>query len=89
MQKQLKQSETDNTETQAPTTTRGQKINQLIHRTGVVAAKTAVGVGVGAVAGIGAVVAIAAAEVTLPALVVLKAFGFAGGAIGFLSGLKK
>ncbi len=67
----------------------GQRINRLIHRTGIIAAKTAVGVGVGAVTGIGAVVAIAAAEVTLPALVVLKTFSFAGGAVGFLRGLKK
>ncbi|MBF0328593.1 MAG: hypothetical protein HQL10_05510 [Nitrospirae bacterium] len=60
-----------------------------VHETGVVAAKTVAGVGVGAVAGVGAVVAIAIAEVTLPALMVLKICSFAGGALGFLKGIDK
>ena len=31
----------------------------------------------------------AAAEVAVPAILVLKAFGFTGGALGFLKGIKK
>jgi hypothetical protein len=60
-----------------------------VHESGLVAAKTVAGVGIGAAAGIGAVVAIAAAEVTVPALLVVQIFGFAGGAIGFLKGIGK
>lgn len=68
-----------------------QKISFLeaVHESGLVAAKTVAGVGVGAAVGIGAVVAIAAAEVTIPALLVLQIFGFAGGAVGFLKGISK
>ena len=51
--------------------------------------KTAAGLGVGIVTGISLVVAAAAAEVAVPAILVLKAFGLTGGAIGFLKGIKK
>jgi hypothetical protein len=52
---------------------------ETVHETGLVAAKTIAGVGIGAAAGIGAVIAISVAEVTIPALLVIKTFGFAGG----------
>jgi hypothetical protein len=68
---------------------KGFNLSEAVHRTGVIAAKTAAGIGVGAATGIGAVVAISVAEVTVPALLVLKIFGFAGGALGLLSGLSK
>ncbi len=68
---------------------KGFNLAEAVHRTGVIAAKTAAGIGVGAATGIGAVVAISVAEVTVPALLVLKIFGFAGGALGFLSGVSK
>ncbi len=61
----------------------------VVHDTGVVAAKTVAGVGIGAAMGIGAVVAIAAAEVIVPSLLVVQIFGFAGGAVGFLKGISK
>ncbi|HIJ60887.1 MAG TPA: hypothetical protein HPP56_09820 [Nitrospirae bacterium] len=64
-------------------------LNSFIYKSGMIAAKTAVGVGAGAVAGFGAIAALATAEITIPALIVLKTFGFAGGAIGFLNGLAK
>ena len=60
-----------------------------VHESGLVAAKTVAGVGIGAAVGIGAVVAIAAAEVIVPSLMVVQVFGFAGGAIGFLKGIRK
>ena len=62
---------------------------EVVHETGLVAAKTVAGVGVGAAAGIGAVVAISIAEVTIPALLVVQIFSFAGGALGFLKGMSK
>lgn len=62
---------------------------EAVHETGLVAAKTVAGVGVGAAAGIGAVVAISIAEVTIPALLVVQIFSFAGGALGFLKGMSK
>lgn len=61
----------------------------VVYETGLVAAKTVAGVGIGAVAGIGAIAAIAVAEVTLPALMVLKVCSFAGGSLGFLKGISK
>ncbi|MBF0507267.1 MAG: hypothetical protein HQL09_10590 [Nitrospirae bacterium] len=61
-----------------------------VHESGLVAAKTVAGVGIGAAAGIGAVVAISVAEVAVvPALLVVQIFGFAGGALGFLKGISK
>lgn len=63
--------------------------SQVVYETGLVAVKTVAGVGIGAAVGIGAVVAIVTAEVTLPALLIIKTFGFAGGAVGFLKGLNK
>lgn len=63
--------------------------SQVVYESGLVAAKTVAGVGIGAAVGIGAVVAIVTAEVTLPALLIIKTFGFAGGAVGFLKGLNK
>jgi hypothetical protein len=62
---------------------------RVVHETGLVAAKTVTGVAIGAVAGIGAIAAIAVAEVTIPALMVLKICSFAGGSIGLLKGLSK
>ena len=57
-------------------------------RTGMVLCKTAAGVGLGIVAGVGAMIAASVAEVVIPAMLVMKAFGLTGGAIGFLRGLK-
>jgi hypothetical protein len=64
-------------------------LRDVVYRTGLVAAKTVTGVAVGAAVGIGAVVAITAAEVVLPALLVIKTFAFAGGALGFLKGVSR
>jgi len=50
--------------------------------------KTAVGVGVGACLGIGVIAAAAIAEVTIPAVLTLKALGLTCGAAGFLFGAK-
>jgi hypothetical protein len=60
-----------------------------IHTACSILGKTAVGLGVGVVTGISLVVFAAAAEVAVPALLVLKAFGLTGGAFGFLKGIKK
>ncbi len=60
-----------------------------IHTACTIFGKTAAGLGVGVVTGISLVVAAAAAEVAIPALLVLKAFGLTGCAIGFLKGIKK
>ena len=60
-----------------------------IHTACAILGKTAAGLGVGVVTGIGLVVAAAAAEVAVPAVLVLKAFGLTGGALGFLTGIKK
>lgn len=65
------------------------QLRDVVYETGLVAAKTVAGVGVGAAIGIGAVVAVAAAEVVLPALLIMKTFAFAGGALGFLKGVDK
>lgn len=51
--------------------------------------KTVAGLGVGVVAGISLVVVAAAAEVAVPAILLLKALGLTGGALGFVSGIKK
>lgn len=69
----------------------GKKVSfsNVVYETGLVAAKTVTGVALGAAVGIGAIVAVAAAEVTLPALLIMKTFGLAGGAVGFLKGLTK
>jgi len=64
-------------------------LRDMVYETGMVAAKTVAGVAVGAAVGVGAVVAIAAAEVVLPALLVMKTFAFAGGALGFLKGVER
>ena len=64
----------------------GEKSN--VRAVSLVVAKTVAGVGVGAVLGLGAVVAIAVAEVALPAIFIMKTFSFAGGALGFLKGVK-
>lgn len=64
-------------------------LRDMVYETGLVAAKTVAGIGVGAAVGIGAVVAIAAAEVILPALLVMKTFAFAGWALGFLKGVDR
>lgn len=60
-----------------------------IHTACSVVGKTAAGLGVGVVAGITLVVAAAAAEVAVPALLLLKALGLTGGALGFVTGIKK
>ncbi len=59
------------------------------YKAGLVAGNTAAGLGLGVVLGIGTVVAASIAEVTVPAILMLKAFGLTGGAVGFLRGLKK
>jgi hypothetical protein len=63
--------------------------SNAVHESGLVAAKTVAGVGIGAAMGIGAVVAISVAEVVIPTLMVVKIFSFAGGALGFLKGINK
>jgi len=60
-----------------------------IHTACSILGKTAAGLGVGIVTGISLVVVAAAAEVAVPALLVLKAFGLTGGAFGFIKGIKK
>lgn len=60
-----------------------------IHTACSIFGKTVAGLGVGVVTGISLVVFAAASEVAIPALLVLKAFGLTGGAIGFLKGIKK
>ena len=60
-----------------------------IHTACSVVGKTAAGLGVGVVAGITMVVVAAAAEVAVPALLLLKALGLTGGALGFVTGIKK
>jgi len=54
-----------------------------------VVGKTVAGLGVGVVAGISLVVVAAAVEVAVPAILLLKALGLTGGALGFVSGIKK
>ncbi len=65
------------------------RTEENIHTACAILGKTAAGLGVGVVTGIGLVVAAAAAEVAVPAVLVLKAFGLTGGALGFLTGIKK
>jgi hypothetical protein len=60
-----------------------------IHTACSIFGKTVAGLGVGVVTGIGLVVVAAASEVAIPAILVLKAFGLTGGALGFLKGIKK
>ncbi len=60
-----------------------------IHTACSVVGKTVAGLGVGVVAGISLVVAAAAVEVAVPAILVLKALGLTGGALGFVTGIKK
>ena len=65
------------------------RTEENIHTACAILGKTAAGLGVGIVSGIGLVVAAAAAEVAVPAVLVLKAFGLTGGALGFLTGIKR
>jgi hypothetical protein len=60
-----------------------------IHTACSVVGKTVAGLGVGVVAGISLVVVAAAAEVAVPAILLLKALGLTGGALGFVTGIKK
>lgn len=60
-----------------------------IHTACSIVGKALAGVGIGVVGGIGLVVAAAAADVAVPALLLLKAFGLTGGALGFVNGIKK
>lgn len=60
-----------------------------IHTACTVFGTTVAGLGVGVVSAITLVVAAAAAEVAVPAILVLKAFGLTGGALGFLKGIRK
>ncbi|HIJ95507.1 MAG TPA: hypothetical protein HPP94_07190 [Desulfuromonadales bacterium] len=60
-----------------------------IHTACSIFGSTVAGLGVGVVSGISLVVLAAAAEVAVPAILVLKAFGLTGGAFGFLKGIKK
>jgi hypothetical protein len=60
-----------------------------IHTACSIFGNTVAGLGVGVVSGISLVVLAATAEVAVPALLVLKAFGLTGGAFGFLKGIKK
>lgn len=60
-----------------------------IHTACSVFGKTVAGLGVGVVTGLTLVVVAAAAEVAVPAILLLKAFGLTGGALGFVTGIKK
>jgi hypothetical protein len=60
-----------------------------IHTACSIVGKTITGLGVGVVTGISLVVVAAAAEVAVPALLLLKALGLTGGALGFVTGIKK
>jgi hypothetical protein len=60
-----------------------------IHTACSIVGKALAGVGIGVVGGISLVVAAAAADVAVPALLLLKAFGLTGGALGFVTGIKK
>ncbi len=60
-----------------------------IHTACSIVGKALAGVGIGVVGGISLVVAAAAADVAVPALLLLKAFGLTGGALGFVKGIKK
>ena len=60
-----------------------------IHTACSVFGKTVAGLGVGVVAGIGLIVVASAAEVAVPAILLLKAFGLTGGAVGFVKGINK
>ena len=65
-------------------------ISAGVYRTAMVVSKTAAGAGLGVCVAIGAVVAAGlTCEILVPALLLMKACGFTGGAIGFCSGLKK
>ena len=88
-QEEAKQSEANVARREAKVENKKASFLEAVHETGLVAAKTVAGVGLGAAAGIGAVVAISIAEVTIPALLVVQVFSFAGGAVGFLKGMSK
>ncbi len=60
-----------------------------IHTACSIFGKTVAGLGVGVVTGISLIVAASAAEVAVPAILLLKAFGLTGGALGFVKGIKK
>jgi hypothetical protein len=60
-----------------------------IHTACSIFGKTVAGLGVGIVTGISLVVAASAAEVAVPAILLLKAFGLTGGALGFVKSIKK
>ncbi len=60
-----------------------------IHTACSVVGKTVAGLGVGVVTGVSLVVIAAAAEVAVPALLLLKALGLTGGALGFVTGIKR
>ncbi|MEI6209333.1 MAG: hypothetical protein WCP20_21345 [Desulfuromonadales bacterium] len=60
-----------------------------IHTACSIFGNTVAGLGVGVVTGITLVVVAASAEVAVPAILLLKAFGLTGGAFGFLKGIKK
>ncbi|MEI6205396.1 MAG: hypothetical protein WCP20_01305 [Desulfuromonadales bacterium] len=60
-----------------------------IHTACSVFGKTVAGLGVGVVTGISLIVVASAAEVAVPAILLLKALGLTGGALGFVNGIKK
>ena len=63
--------------------------SENIHTACSILGNTTAGLGLGVAAAISLVVVAAAAEVAVPAILVLKALGLTGGAIGFLKGIKK
>ena len=63
--------------------------SENIHTACSILGNTTAGLGIGVAAALSLVVAAAAAEVAVPAILVLKALGLTGGAIGFLKGIKK
>ena len=65
------------------------KKDEFIYTVCKVIGRTAAGLGAGVAAGIGAIAVAAMAEIAVPTILLLKAFGLTGGALGFLHGLKK
>jgi hypothetical protein len=63
--------------------------DENIHTACSIFGKTVAGLGVGVVTGISLIVVAGAAEVAVPAILLLKAFGLTGGALGFVKGIKK
>jgi len=60
-----------------------------VHTACSIFGKTVAGLGVGVVSGLSLIVLAGVAEVAVPAILLLKAFGLTGGAFGFVKSIKK